>query len=300
MTTPRVLHLLFVLVVCHSASEVREAQRSTAHFTSTMPGAVRGPPQSPQHYRPVPVCFANPPPFFLMVAFMLLVVSRCIQQASLLLRSCLFPLLYCDARGGVGPAGKWQQSRPSDVADRFKQKRNDCATDGILVATLENGVLKDGQGRTGYIAANYQFQFDQPAQTGAIFTAGFSACGNGSLALGGSAVFYECASGDFFNLYDRSWAAQCSPVEILIMECGGNAGQAGDGQVVGTQIVTTTIVSALSDGQPQVRTTTTGIPVCQVSQIADGKSHRTQIVAFFRSRADGNPRPGPGRHHTVC
>ncbi|KAK7705623.1 hypothetical protein SLS64_007990 [Diaporthe eres] len=150
-------------------------------------------------------------------------------------------------------------------------KRNDCATDGILVATLENGVLKDSQSRTGYIAANYQFQFDQPAQTGAIFTAGFSACGNGSLALGGSAVFYECASGDFFNLYDRSWAPQCSPVEILIMECGGNAGEVGDGQVVGTEIVTTTIVSALSDGQPQVRTTTTGVPLCQVSQIADGQ-----------------------------
>ncbi|KAI7781042.1 hypothetical protein LA080_015276 [Diaporthe eres] len=150
-------------------------------------------------------------------------------------------------------------------------KRNDCSSDGILVATLENGVLKDSQSRTGYIAANYQFQFDQPAQTGAIFTAGFSACGNGSLALGGSAVFYECASGDFFNLYDRSWAPQCSPVEILIMECGGNAGEVGDGQVVGTEIVTTTIVSALSDGQPQVRTTTTGVPLCQVSQIADGQ-----------------------------
>ncbi|KAG8165040.1 hypothetical protein KVR01_005315 [Diaporthe batatas] len=150
-------------------------------------------------------------------------------------------------------------------------KRGACPTDGILVVTLENGVLKDAQDRTGYIAANFQFQFDKPAQTGALFTAGFSACGNGSLALGGSAVFYECASGDFFNLYDRSWAAQCSPVEILIMECGGNAGQVDDGQVVGTQIVTTTIVSALSDGQPQVRTTTTGVPLCQVSQIADGQ-----------------------------
>lgn len=150
-------------------------------------------------------------------------------------------------------------------------KRGACPTDGILVVTLENGVLKDAQDRTGYIASNFQFQFDKPAQTGALFTAGFSACGNGSLALGGSAVFYECASGDFFNLYDRSWAAQCSPVEILIMECGGNAGEADDGQVVGTEIVTTTIVSALSDGQPQVRTTTTGVPLCQVSQIADGQ-----------------------------
>lgn len=132
-------------------------------------------------------------------------------------------------------------------------------------------MLTDSQDRTGYIASNYQFQFDGPPQAGAIYTSGFSACSNGSLALGGSAVFYECDSGDFFNLYDRSWAAQCSPVEIIILPCGGNAAEAGDGQVVGTEIVTTTIVSALSDGQPQVKTTTTGVPVCQVSQISDGK-----------------------------
>ncbi|KAI3397295.1 hypothetical protein diail_11027 [Diaporthe ilicicola] len=149
-------------------------------------------------------------------------------------------------------------------------KRTDCTANGNLVVTLENGVLKDAQSRTGYIASNFQFQFDQPAQTGAIYTSGFSACGNGSLALGGSAVFYECDSGDFFNLYDRSWAPQCSPVEIIMMECG-TASVGGDGQVVGTQIVTTTVVSALSDGQPQVKTMTTGIPVCQVSQIADGQ-----------------------------
>jgi hypothetical protein len=186
------------------------------------------------------------------------------------------------------------------VLTNIKQKRGDCASDGILVVTLENGVLKDAKDRTGYIAANYQFQFDQPAQTGAIFTAGFSACANGSLALGGSAVFYECASGDFFNLYDRSWAPQCSPVEILIMECGGNAGQIGDGQVVGTQVVTTTIVSALSDGQPQVRTTTTGVPLCQVSQIADGK-FRWSITALLSDDVlTAAPRPSPGRHYAVC
>lgn len=55
------------------------------------------------------------------------------------------------------------------------------------------------------------------------------------------------------------------------MPCGGTASETSDGQVVGTQIVTTTIVSALSDGQPQVKTATTGIPLCQVSQISDGK-----------------------------
>jgi hypothetical protein len=89
-----------------------------------------------------------------------------------------------------------------------------CRSAGTLELTLNNGVLKDGQGRTGYIASNYQLQFDAPPQAGALFTSGFSVCGNGSLALGGSNVFYQCLSGSFYNLYDRYWAAQCSPVTI--------------------------------------------------------------------------------------
>lgn len=89
-----------------------------------------------------------------------------------------------------------------------------CKSEGTLELILTDGVLKDAQGRTGYIASNYQFQFDAPPQAGALFTSGFSVCGNGSLALGGSNVFYQCLSGNFYNLYDRFWAAQCSPVTI--------------------------------------------------------------------------------------
>jgi Yeast PIR protein repeat len=89
-----------------------------------------------------------------------------------------------------------------------------CRAEGTLELTLNDGVLKDAQGRTGYIASNYQFQFDAPPQAGAIYTSGFSVCGNGSLALGGSNVFYQCLSGSFYNLYDRDWAPQCSPVTI--------------------------------------------------------------------------------------
>lgn len=89
-----------------------------------------------------------------------------------------------------------------------------CRGEGTLELTLTDGVLKDGQGRTGYIASNFQFQFDAPPQSGALYTSGFSLCANGSLALGGSNVFYQCLSGNFYNLYDRYWAAQCSPVTI--------------------------------------------------------------------------------------
>jgi len=89
--------------------------------------------------------------------------------------------------------------------------------------TLKDGILKDYLGRTGYIASNFQFQFDDPPQSGALFTSGFSVCGNGSLALGGSAVWWQCLSGDFYNLYDRYWAEQCDPVTISAIElvnCG--------------------------------------------------------------------------------
>ena len=89
-----------------------------------------------------------------------------------------------------------------------------CQTPGTLALTLNNGILKDSQGRIGYIASNYQFQFDSPPQAGAIYTSGFSVCGNGTLTLGGSSIWYQCRSGEFYNIYDRHWAAQCNPIYI--------------------------------------------------------------------------------------
>lgn len=38
-----------------------------------------------------------------------------------------------------------------------------------------------------------------------------------TLALGDSITFYECLSGEFYNLYEKHWAAQCSPVEIRVV-----------------------------------------------------------------------------------
>ena len=89
---------------------------------------------------------------------------------------------------------------------------------GGLSITLDGGKLTDQSGRTGYIASNFQFQFDSPPQADAIYTSGFSICENGTLALGGSNIFYQCLSGNFYNLYDRKWAAQCSPAFIETME----------------------------------------------------------------------------------
>ncbi|KAI1856915.1 hypothetical protein JX265_000733 [Neoarthrinium moseri] len=160
------------------------------------------------------------------------------------------------------------------------QPRAECGSNGVLVMSLKDGQTYDSLDRTGYIASNYQFQFDGPPQAGALYTSGFSVCEDNLLALGSNKTFYRCLSGDFYNLYNAHWAEQCEPVSIIALPCGSSdtAGQIGDGQVVGTTVVQTTIVTALPDGQPQVITTAVPVPVTSfyptsapVSQISDGQ-----------------------------
>ncbi|KIW63641.1 hypothetical protein PV04_08626 [Phialophora macrospora] len=114
-----------------------------------------------------------------------------------------------------------------------------CLTNSTLQLHLQDSNLFDGLNRTGYIASNYQFQFDGPPQSGAIYTSGWSLCpvpdsttphqagdedddddglldGVMTLALGESTIFWQCLSGNFYNLYTENWAAQCSPVELRI------------------------------------------------------------------------------------
>merc|ERR1719436_1847831 len=168
-------------------------------------------------------------------------------------------------------------------AKRSVQKRQDK----VLRMTLQDGVLKDDEGRTGYIASNNQFQFDDPPQVNALETSGFSICSNGSLALDGTAIWYQCLSGDFYNLYDENDAAQCSPVYINAIGGGSSASasasgvasqipdgqpqndancvsQIGDGQV---QAPTGAPVTQISDGQIQAPTST----AAPVTQIGDGQ-----------------------------
>jgi hypothetical protein len=145
------------------------------------------------------------------------------------------------------------------------QKRS-CNGEGVLVLNLKDGVLKDAQGRTGYISDSYQFQFDKPAQSGAIYTSGFSVCSNGTLALGPSAIFWQCQSGDFYNLYDRDWAEQCEPVEFGVMPCGKGSGSksAPKKRIVGSSVVATTVVTVVSDGTTKEVPTTIAVPMCQI------------------------------------
>ncbi|KEF55625.1 uncharacterized protein A1O9_08375 [Exophiala aquamarina CBS 119918] len=113
-----------------------------------------------------------------------------------------------------------------------------CLTQSTLQLTLSDNNLYDALNRTGYIASNYQFQFDGPPQSGALYTSGWSVCpvvsadpdadigtppaattdsGLMALALGNSTTFWQCLSGEFYNLYTENWAGQCSPVEIRVV-----------------------------------------------------------------------------------
>ncbi|KAI1263161.1 hypothetical protein F5Y18DRAFT_131288 [Xylariaceae sp. FL1019] len=156
-------------------------------------------------------------------------------------------------------------------------KRDVCGSEGILVLSLEDSVLQDAQGRTGYIASNFQFQFDAPPQAGTLVEDGFSVCEDNVLALGDSKTFYQCKSGTFYNLYNEDWADQCEEVTIIAVSCGTDAAvsQGSDGQIIGTTVVQTTIVTALTDGQPQVITTvlpsTIYTTVVPVSEYSDGQ-----------------------------
>ncbi|KAL6449892.1 PIR1 Cell wall mannoprotein PIR1 [Candida maltosa Xu316] len=93
-----------------------------------------------------------------------------------------------------------------------------CSAKNNLEMTLHGSVLKDTFQRWGSIVANRQFQFDGPIpQAGVIYSAGWS-IKDGYLWLGDSDVFYQCLSGDFYNLYDENVAAQCSAVKLSIIE----------------------------------------------------------------------------------
>ncbi|MCJ1293494.1 Mucin-12 [Xylographa carneopallida] len=143
-----------------------------------------------------------------------------------------------------------------DIGDGLDKRIVSCGGSGTLVETLSGGQLFDSHGRTGYIASNYQFQFDGPPQNGAIFTGGFSVCANGTLALGGSAIFYQCLSGTFYNLYDQSTGGQCSPVFINAIQCVGASGVTTTTTAISTTAASTTATPTTSTTSVSTTTVT--------------------------------------------
>lgn len=95
-----------------------------------------------------------------------------------------------------------------------------CRTSYPLAISIEDGILRDEENRIGSIVGSRQFQFDGPdtPQYGTIYAAGWSITNKGQLALGNTTKFYQCASGDFFNLYDQSIGFPCDPVVFDVVE----------------------------------------------------------------------------------
>lgn len=173
------------------------------------------------------------------------------------------------------------------VAKRDIAKRDACPTsEGSLVISLKDGVLTDQAGRIADIVSNHQFQFDPaPGQAGFIYNSGFSVGSNSSLALGSSAVWYECLSGGFYNLYSESISSYCNPILIDILPCGdsssGEVTQGSDGQPAATGVATA--VSQISDGQPQAQSAT-----AVISQISDGQAQAPSAIPITQI-SDGQP-----------
>jgi hypothetical protein len=181
---------------------------------------------------------------------------------------------------------------------------------------LSNSVLTDSKGRIGGIVANHQFQFDgPPSQAGTIYNSGWSVCTNGSLALGPSAIFYQCLSGTFYNLYNTPAGASCEAVIITVIPCGGAGGasqgsdgqptvasavtQATEGQIQASSAVKVTQITdgqvqASSAGKPvsqftdgQIQVTASPVKVTPVTQISDGQVQATSATAPVSQISDG-------------
>ncbi|CAI4591839.1 CDA_G0031740.mRNA.1.CDS.1 [Saccharomyces cerevisiae] len=94
-----------------------------------------------------------------------------------------------------------------------------CKSSGTLEMNLKGGILTDGKGRIGSIVANRQFQFDgPPPQAGAIYAAGWSITPEGNLAIGDQDTFYQCLSGNFYNVYDEHIGTQCNAVHLQAID----------------------------------------------------------------------------------
>ncbi|CBX93021.1 hypothetical protein IAQ61_008749 [Plenodomus lingam] len=198
--------------------------------------------------------------------------------------------------------GSFQVS-PVKVTSSTKRSIEARQLAGTLTLTLNDGELKDQAGRIGYIASNYQFQFDNPVQAGARETSGFSLCGNQSLALGGSTVFYQCLSGTFYNLYSQSTGEQCNQIHMQAVNApGGGASQIPDGQPQATSAGPA--VSQISDGQPQASSAGPAIsqisdgqpqaPTGVVSQISDGQPQGPTATPVVSQISDGQPQAPTG------
>jgi hypothetical protein len=99
-----------------------------------------------------------------------------------------------------------------------------CDANGVVLRFAGDGLLRDQLNRIGYIADNYQFQFDLPVQAGGFGEREFGEytdpnTGDVFLTWRGSTNFFKCRSGSFDNLYSVSVGGQCRVTRIMIFHC---------------------------------------------------------------------------------
>ncbi|KAL8649943.1 MAG: hypothetical protein Q9210_004106 [Variospora velana] len=132
-----------------------------------------------------------------------------------------------------------------------------CSNDATAVISLSDGVLTDDAGRTGAIVAQGQLQFDELVQEDSRYVDGFSICGNGSLAIAGSTIFYQCLSGNFFNLYQTSQGAQCNEVYINAIPCSSDGAVSGSSSASTPATATSSVAAASTTTAPAAPATPT-------------------------------------------
>lgn len=121
----------------------------------------------------------------------------------------------------VQPRGDQSLVRASLLLQRqFRQ----CDAQGVVLHFDGTGLLRDQLNRIGYIADNFQFQFDLPVQAGGYGERDFSEYKDPQtkdvfLTWRGSPDFYKCRSGSFENLYSQSIAPHCEVTRIMIFDC---------------------------------------------------------------------------------
>lgn len=106
----------------------------------------------------------------------------------------------------------------------FQTHIRECDVNGVTLHFDSNGLLRDQLNRIGYIADNFQFQFDLPVQSGGYGENEFGEykdpkTGDVFLTWRGSADFYKCRSGIFHNLYSQSIGGQCEVTKIMVFHC---------------------------------------------------------------------------------
>lgn len=93
--------------------------------------------------------------------------------------------------------------------------------------TLKDSTIYDGVNAIGEIAANHQFQFDNPIQPDALFSNGYSIVSENNeylLSLNGNTKFWNSAVDDngVYKIYDSPITAKSEPIKLVILKVDHN------------------------------------------------------------------------------